>query len=782
MRTGAMALDLSAGTRLILDGVEWVVEHAEPQCGRVVLVSVGGDRMPATFRFLINHPGCRPSTRQTPVPAADRGRQPAGMGDLSVRQRELVALRVAHLLEVETGFRSGDPLRPGPGEPQGCYDPATTTRTQRRRTKAAELAALDADQARLLGLGRISYRTLQRWEVRRRQFGAIGCADDRWLRAVAGHPSVGEQVREAIHAVRMETLHRSRVSMRTRERLVHQYVRERHGVEAEAAIPSYGTLRLVWREWFGPGGARQRYARTAQLPTSAGHVVVHRPGQVVALDTTILPVKVRETVFGEPVSVHLTLALDAYTHSLVAFRLTLVSDCAVDVAMLLRDVTMPLPMRGDWGEDMAWPYPGLPTAMVAEFAGYEVAGLPFFAPETITTDHGSVYRNHHLVEVQRVLGANILPSRVLRPTDKQAIERAFGGIRSLLFEHLLGYSGVDVADRGVDPEADAVLTIDAMEHLIATWTVKIWQNRRLGEHAPCWDPVGDHSPNTLFAAAMAQGGFAIQIPAPQLYYQLLPAHHVRIHGQRGVKIRGLWYDGAALDAYRNEPSARGGRHQRQWVIRRDPRDARAVFFQDPNTHDWHPLRWAGLPPEDEVPAFNDARVRDLLAAAAQAGLRPRSDAELLPLLLDLIGAHIPVDAWPTQMAKTERIAHAREATQARAAATDRPGNAAGGPPGDATRTTGSRRSNGRGTGAGAVPAATVGQPGWRQRAQQVQQTVDSDRAHRRREALAGHPVTPPARLGDGFRQRNLFLLPPDENTGPGPDSDQATGEHPPEAS
>ena len=98
-------------------------------------------------------------------------------------------------------------------------------------------------------------------------------------------------------------------------------------------------------------------------------------------------------------------------------------------------------------------------------------GLPFFAPETITTDHGSVYKNHHLVDVQRVIGANTLPARVLRPTDKQACERAFGGIRSLLFEYLPGYTGVDVADRGADPESDAVLTIDKMEHLIATWIV-----------------------------------------------------------------------------------------------------------------------------------------------------------------------------------------------------------------------------------------------------------------------------------------------------------------------
>ncbi len=60
---------------------------------------------------------------------------------------------------------------------------------------------------------------------------------------------------------------------------------------------------------------------------------------------------------------------------------------------------------------------------------------------------------------------------------KQACERAFGGIRSLLFEHLPGYTGVDTADRGADPEADAMLTIDEMEHLIATWIVAVFTDR-----------------------------------------------------------------------------------------------------------------------------------------------------------------------------------------------------------------------------------------------------------------------------------------------------------------
>ncbi|ADI12631.1 hypothetical protein SBI_09513 [Streptomyces bingchenggensis BCW-1] len=47
---------------------------------------------------------------------------------------------------------------------------------------------------------------------------------------------------------------------------------------------------------------------------------------------------------------------------------------------------------------------------------------------------------------------------------------------------------------------------------------------------------------------MHQGGFALQIPKPELYYGLLKAHYVKIHPRRGVKIGGLWYHDEVPDA------------------------------------------------------------------------------------------------------------------------------------------------------------------------------------------------------------------------------------------
>src|SRR5258708_35092555 len=112
----------------------------------------------------------------------------------------------------------------------------------------------------------------------------------------------------------------------------------------------------------------------------------------------------------------------------------------MEVARRARAVRRPRAMRGGGGAEMEWRCPGVPASIVADFAGHRVAGLPFFAPETVTTDHGGPYKSHLVVSAQQALGCNILPARVLRPQDKAACERAFGALRSLLFEQLPGYA------------------------------------------------------------------------------------------------------------------------------------------------------------------------------------------------------------------------------------------------------------------------------------------------------------------------------------------------------
>ena len=212
-------------------------------------------------------------------------------------------------------------------------------------------------------------------------------------------------------------------------------------------------------------------------------------------------------------------------------------------------------------------------------------------------------------------------------------------------------------------------------------------------------------------------------------------------------------------------SAQGGAARGKWKIRREPRDRRYTFFCDPVTHDWHTLRWTGLPPEGEVPSFSDVRAGDLLRAARAAGLQPRSDAELLPLLLDLIGALIPVGAWPTQMTRQQRTALARETAQAAQAAADRPAA-----PAAVRAQQAASRAEDRDT------EATVVAMRWPDRAAGTRDALDAERRRRRESAVPSRPE--PAPLMREALRRNSTLRIPGEDPGEqgttaGPDEGQA---------
>src|SRR5260370_35722967 len=184
----------------------------------------GGQMGQTTIAALMRHRDCRVSSRSASrIPAAGRGRQPATWKDLTGQQQRLLELRLAHLLEVETGFRSGDPFQAGTEEPRPEYDPGLVPLvTDRRRAKVAELAGLrerEPEHARLLGLGKVSLRTLERWAARYYSWGEFGCADDRWLRECTGH-RIPEPVREAICAGRAVCPHSSRISMAARDQQI----------------------------------------------------------------------------------------------------------------------------------------------------------------------------------------------------------------------------------------------------------------------------------------------------------------------------------------------------------------------------------------------------------------------------------------------------------------------------------------------------------------------------------------------------------------------------------
>jgi hypothetical protein len=83
-----------------------------------VLLSAGGDEQWRSIRWLTHHRDCQAVPAAAEAEAAGLRRQSATLDDLTDYQREVVRLRAAHVLETEIGFRGGDPLRPGAGEPR----------------------------------------------------------------------------------------------------------------------------------------------------------------------------------------------------------------------------------------------------------------------------------------------------------------------------------------------------------------------------------------------------------------------------------------------------------------------------------------------------------------------------------------------------------------------------------------------------------------------------------------------------------------------------------------
>lgn len=114
------------------------------------------------------------------------GRQRSRDEDLRGHDLERARIRAAHLLEVQTGYRSGSRYWVLPGELRREYDPEPTTLTERRRAKAAELKGLDRREAKQLGLEWISERTLKRMAAQYAESGLMGLADGRWTRLRCG--------------------------------------------------------------------------------------------------------------------------------------------------------------------------------------------------------------------------------------------------------------------------------------------------------------------------------------------------------------------------------------------------------------------------------------------------------------------------------------------------------------------------------------------------------------------------------------------------------------------
>ncbi|WP_344462998.1 Mu transposase C-terminal domain-containing protein [Kitasatospora kazusensis] len=604
-----------------------------------------------------------PEDDDGPVHDADAGKvDPGGvLASLPAAVRAAALEVEAHIRELETGFRSGDPLRPSAGEPRAQYAPGVAMR-ERGAAKAAELG-LTARQVWNL---RTQYRDQGLWGVvdkrRAKVSNPVGNVD----------PRVVQAIRDQAQAERNDSS--ATVGGRFYRRVQNRLTAD-HG-PGVVPVPSANVFRravtaLLTDSPAGPAYRRQTAGN--QPDRSFGNVIATRPGEVVMMDTTPLDVLAYDPVTDSTMRIELTCALDVATRSLLAWRITPEGTKGIDIGLLLADVMTPEPMRPDWADALRYrmlqvPYERL---LSVDERLAEAAARPVVYPETIVFDHGKPYTSDVVRDACLRWRISLQDARKLKPTDKPQVERLFRTIREQFAEHVAGYKGFNVAHRGRTVEAQARWTVDDITEFFAEYVVAVYQRRHHRGLTLHGFPDLRVSPNEAYRMALGAAGFVDCPRDANLYYELLPIERRTIQ-PAGVQLGYLTYNADILYRYRRAQSPYPGG---LWPIRYDPRNLLHAYFVDPADGRWHVLRWTHAL-SDHQP-FTDITIREAKRLVEARGAAPDDQEAVAAALRDLQNRTDAPETWQRDRRRSfrdrERAAsQARDVRRSTPAVDDRP--------------------------------------------------------------------------------------------------------------
>jgi putative transposase len=605
-----------------------------------------------------DHPSCNTSS-SPPAPAAPtRGHRSDDPGwdtealweDLSPADRGAALELEAHLLEVLTGFKCGEP---GPDQaPRPQY--------------SLQHPLKDRVEAKAVELGSTSRRI---WYLirRYRDHGARGLVDERKLRGSNPLARLDSRIIDAVLQQAVYEEAESTGTMKRFARRVQNRLDTAHGAGA-VALPSESTFRravellLPGRYTFGLAKTRQTTAN--QPDYTFGHVVAYRPGEIVMIDTSWLDVYAYDPVVDDEVECDITIALDLYSRSLLGWRITPLGTKAIDIGLIVADAMTPEPMRAGWPESLRYSMMQIPPQrrMHIDERLAAAAARPVIYPETLLVDHGNPYQSDVVRRACTGLGISFSSARKRQPTDKPEVEAVFRTIRLQFSEHIAGYKGSDVARRGRNPQKQARWTIPELEEFFAEYVVAVYQcSWHEGLTLPGY-PGQRLSPNQAYELGVARAGYVTCPTDPTLYFQLMPIAWRKIHPD-GVQINYLTYDADILYRYRNAMSLYRN-HNGRWPIRYDPRNLLHAYFCDPHDGHWHLLRWTQALTEHQP--FTDNTLREITRLVSDRGKRGVEQNEIAAALLNLQNRMDAPESWTSR----DRRRAIRDADRARAAARD----------------------------------------------------------------------------------------------------------------
>lgn len=321
--------------------------------------------------------------------------------------------------EVLTGYRSGTPEQASPDEPRPDYSPELP-QTQRVISKAKELGCSK----------RTMWYRIRAYE----KDGLMGLVDVRKMRTQNPVGKLDPRVRQTLLDTLSELSDKSNHTKDHIRRLVTIRLDAEHG-EGVVTCPKKTAFNKALNEigrgrgYFGSAKGRRSAANRPETPYRRFNAT--RPGEFVLIDSTPLDAFAIDPVSYRWIGLQLTLALDLYTRSIVAWRFTARDAKGVDAALLLYDIIKPEPMRPDWDEKVRYGtrYFGIPQELIIEAGLEDAAAIPVVNPETVVIDRGKVFLSRAFRSACEKMGINVHLSRPRAPTDKSHIERVFKTIR-----------------------------------------------------------------------------------------------------------------------------------------------------------------------------------------------------------------------------------------------------------------------------------------------------------------------------------------------------------------
>jgi transposase InsO family protein len=584
-----------------------------------------------------------------------------GLARADPGEMERLADLQGHMLELTTGYRSGDPAAPGAGEPREGFDPSLPMR-QRVAAKAAELG-VSADT--------LWYR-LRKW--RAAQCTTFGLVDRRSTTARLSDPlaSAGPRVIEAITAQHGIEVDESTGDMNRFKRRVQNRLDAEYG-KGEVRLPEMATFRR-WTEAVLPGkhttGSAVTRRTTSNRPEDSYEAVTaSRVGEVVMLDTTRLDVLCYDPVEDITYTLELTIAIDVASRVILAWRFKPEGTKAADAGALIGDAMTPEPMRPGWPDKLRHATLKLacePLLSLDErFAA--AAARPVVFPEKIIIDHGKAFASQAVKDACRRYGISIQDARAYRATDKPQVEAAFKTIRSGFSQHVAGYKGYKVDQRGRQAEQHARWTLSDIEFFFAEYVISVYQRRHhTGLVLPGFDNL-KLSPNDAYRILVHKSGYVACPADPNLYLELLPIQWLTIQ-HYGIQHNYLQYRAPVIKKLAGVKSPyleMGGK----WPIRVDPSDVTQVYFHDPYARppkpSWHVIPW--IHALKGVEPFTDTTLREVKKLIIERGGDVADQKEIAQTVIELQNR---TDAPETWLART-RKARLRDSERARASALDR---------------------------------------------------------------------------------------------------------------